>query len=323
MLVGPTPERGLYFANILFLGELCLTTEPRTRIETLEISPGDLHRVVSIALEEDLGAGDLTTDNLVPATAQARAALAYRSPGVVCGMQVVAEVFRQVDARITLEPLVREGDEVSDGTTVAMVRGPARGILKGERVALNFIQRMAGIATATARYVAEIQGTHAHVIDTRKTTPGLRALERYAVRIGGGRNHRFNLADGVLVKDNHLASMHSQGIGTVEALRQLRDRIPHTVRIEVEVDRVDQIPAMIEGGADIILLDNFTSTMVGEAVRVINGRAQIEVSGGVRFETIREYASHGVDVISVGALTHSTPALDVGLDFELDSAITG
>ncbi|MEA2638763.1 MAG: hypothetical protein QOF51_157 [Chloroflexota bacterium] len=295
-----------------------MTATRRLAIETLEVPIADLQRMVATALEEDLGWGDITTDNLVPADATARAALAYREPGVVCGLRVVAEVFRAIDERIVVEPRAQEGDHVATGATVAIVRGPARGILKGERVALNFIQRMGAIATATGRYVAAIEGTRTHVIDTRKTTPGLRALERYAVRVGGGRNHRFNLSDGVLVKDNHLAAMRSQGIGTVEALRQLRDRIPHTVKIEVEVDRVDQIPDMIEGGADVILLDNFRPEQVGEAVRVISGRAAIEISGGVRFETIREYAAHGVDVISVGALTHSTPALDIGLDFELE-----
>jgi len=295
-----------------------MTAVPQLLIETLEVPIAEVRRVVATALEEDLGSGDITTDYLVPADTMARAALAYRTAGVVCGLGIASEVFRSLDERITLQPIAHEGDHVDAGAVVALVRGPARGILKGERVALNFVQRMAGIATATARYVAAVQGTRAHVIDTRKTTPGLRALERYAVRVGGGRNHRFNLSDGVLVKDNHLAAMRTQGIGTVEALRRLRDHVPHMVRVEAEVDRLDQIPAMLEGGVDVILLDNFSSSEVAEAVRMVGGRALLEVSGGVRLETIGEYARLGVDVISVGALTHSTPALDVGLDFELD-----
>jgi nicotinate-nucleotide pyrophosphorylase (carboxylating) len=179
---------------------------------------------------------------------------------------------------------------------------------------------MAAIATATARYVEAVGDLPVHVIDTRKTTPGLRILERYAVRVGGGRNHRFNLSDGVLVKDNHLVALRNQGIGTVEALRLLRDRIPHTVRVQVEVDQLDQIPDMLEGGADAILFDNMTPEQVREGVRMIAGRAVTEVSGGVKLETVRAYAEAGPNVVSSGSLTHSTPALDVGLDFELDPA---
>jgi nicotinate-nucleotide pyrophosphorylase (carboxylating) len=287
-------------------------------LETLEIPIGELRRIVVNALAEDLGSGDVTTDNLVPAETTARAAVAYRSGGVVCGNQVLAEVFRAVDDRIAVEELIRDGEYVAPKTTVAIAHGPARGLLKGERVALNFVQRMAAIATATARYVKEVEGLPVHVIDTRKTTPGLRLLERYAVRVGGGRNHRYNLADGVLVKDNHLVALRNQGIGTVQALRQLRDRIPHTMRIQVEVDRLDQIPDMLQAGVDAILFDNMTPDQVREGVRMIGGRAATEVSGGVTLQTIRAYAEAGPTVISSGALTHSTPALDVGLDFDLD-----
>ncbi len=286
--------------------------------ESLEIPRAELQRIVTTALTEDIGSGDITTDNLVPAQTLARAAVVYRSAGVVCGIRVLAAVFHAIDDRVAVEQLVPDGVEVARGATVAVVRGSARSILKGERVALNFVQRMAGIATATARYVEAVGDLPVHVIDTRKTTPGLRVLERYAVRVGGGRNHRFNLSDGALVKDNHLVALRNQGIGTVEALRLLRDRIPHTVRVQVEVDRLDQIPEMLEAGVDAILFDNMTPEQVREAVRMVAGRAVTEVSGGVRLETVRAYAEAGIDVVSSGALTHSTPALDVGLDFEID-----
>jgi nicotinate-nucleotide pyrophosphorylase (carboxylating) len=286
---------------------------------TLDIPVAELQRIVSTALAEDLAWGDITTDNLVPAQTPARAAVVYRSAGVVCGMQVLATVFRAIDDGVAVEQLVPEGAKVAPRTTVAMVRGAARSILKGERVALNFVQRMAAIATATSAYVEAVGDLPVHVIDTRKTTPGLRVLERYAVRMGGGRNHRFNLSDGALVKDNHLVALRNQGIGTIEALRLLRDRIPHTARVQVEVDRLDQIPEMLEAGVDAILFDNMTPEQVREAVRIVAGRAITEVSGGVRLETVRAYAEAGIDVVSSGALTHSTPALDVGLDFEIDA----
>lgn len=287
-------------------------------LAVLAIPPAELRRVVAVALDEDLGSGDITTDNLVPATTRARAAVVFRTAGVVCGIGVLEEVFRQLDENIAVDRYLPEGAQVPAGTTVASVRGTARAILKGERVALNFVQRMAATATATAEYVKAVAGLPVHVIDTRKTTPGLRHLEKYAIRVGGGRNHRFNLSDGVLVKDNHLAALRNEDIGAVEALRMLRDRLPHTQRIEVEVDRIDQIPEVLEAGVDMILLDNMTPAQVREAVQLIAGRAATEVSGGVRLETVRAYAEAGINVVSVGALTHSTPALDVGLDFELE-----
>jgi len=287
--------------------------------ETMDIPGAELQRIVDAALVEDLGWGDITTDNLVPEAAAARASVVYRTPGIVCGIPVLTRVFQAIDPRVVVDALAREGDRAEKGAVVAIVRGSARSILKGERVALNFVQRMAAVATATAQYVNAIGDLPTHVIDTRKTTPGLRVLERYAVRVGGGRNHRFNLSDGALVKDNHLVALRNQGIGTVEALRLLRDRIPHTARMQVEVDRLDQIPEVLEAGVDAILFDNFTPDEVREAVRMVGGRAVTEMSGGVKLETVRAYAEAGVNVVSSGALTHSTPALDVALDFELDT----
>lgn len=286
--------------------------------ETMDIPGAELKRIVDTALNEDIGWGDVTTDNLVPAAATARAAVIYRTTGVVCGIPVLTRVFQSIDPDIAVDVRIPEGERVETGAVVAIVRGAARSILKGERVALNFVQRMAGIATATAQYVEAVGDLPTHVIDTRKTAPGLRVLERYAVRVGGGRNHRFNLADGALVKDNHLVALRNQGIGTVEALRLLRDRMPHTMRLQVEVDRLDQIPEVLEAGVDAILFDNFTPEEVREAVRMVAGRAVTEVSGGVKLATVRAYAEAGANVVSSGALTHSTPALDVALDFELD-----
>ncbi len=295
------------------------TVAAPTLPETLDIPAAELQRIVDTALAEDLAWGDVTTDNLVPAAARARAAVVYRTPGIVCGIPVLTRVFTSIDDRIQVEVLTGEGERATKGEAVAMVRGSARSILKGERVALNFVQRMAAIATATAAYVEAVGGLPTHVIDTRKTTPGLRVLERYAVRVGGGRNHRFNLSDGALVKDNHLVALRNQGVGTVEALRLLRDRLPHTMRLQVEVDRLEQIPEVIEAGVDAILFDNFTPEEVREGVRLVAGRAVTEMSGGVNLSTVRAYAEAGVDVVSSGALTHSTPALDVALDFELDA----
>ena len=287
--------------------------------ETMDIPAAELQRIVDAALVEDLGWGDVTTDNLVPARAMARAAVVYRTPGIVCGIPVLTRVFRSIDDQIEVEVLAQEGERAEKGASVAVVRGAARSILKGERVALNFVQRLAAVATATARYVEAVGDSPTHVIDTRKTTPGLRILERYAVRVGGGRNHRFNLSDGALVKDNHLVALRNQGIGTVEALRLLRDRLPHTMRLQVEVDSLEQIPEVLEAGVDAILFDNFTPQEVREGVRLVAGRAVTEMSGGVNLENVRAYAEAGVDVVSSGSLTHSTPALDVALDFELDT----
>jgi nicotinate-nucleotide pyrophosphorylase (carboxylating) len=285
----------------------------------MDIPGTELQRIVDTALVEDLAWGDVTTDNLVPMSAMARASVVYRTPGIVCGIPVLARVFQAIDSGIEVEVRVPEGERAESGAVVAVVRGAARSILKGERVALNFVQRMAAIATATAQYVEAVGDLPTHVIDTRKTTPGLRVLERYAVRVGGGRNHRFNLADGALVKDNHLVALRNQGIGTVEALRLLRDRMPHTMRLQVEVDRLDQIPEVLEAGVDAILFDNFTPEQAREGVRLVAGRAVTEMSGGVNLGTVRAYAEAGVNVVSSGALTHSTPALDVALDFELDA----
>ena len=285
--------------------------------------------VVRAALAEDAPWGDLTSQVLIPVDAVQSARLIAREPGVFSGGAVFESAFRLTDARIAVKLLAADGARFETGDVLAAVSGPARGILQAERIGLNFVQRMSGVATLTARYVAETVGTHARIVDTRKTTPGLRALERQAVRDGGGHNHRFGLSDAVLAKDNHLAVLGAGtfGAGTLgagtfgltEALRQVRDRLSHTTHFEVEVDRIDQIEPVLAAGIDTIMLDNFTPEELREGVRIVAGRAIVEASGGVSLETVRAIAESGVDIISVGALTHSVRSLDLGLDVIIDA----
>ncbi len=280
------------------------------------LPPGELQQLVERALTEDLGRGDITSDLLVPATLQATAVFRARCAGVIAGIDVAAWVYRLIDPALQFLPEVTDGTAVVADQEIARVTGSARNLLRGERVALNFVQRLSGIASLTARYVEAVRGTQARIVDTRKTTPGLRALEKYAVRVGGGHNHRRDLSDMMLVKDNHLVALHAYGRSLPEAITQARSALPHTIKIEIEVDRVDQIPAALEAGADVILLDNMDPPTLRAAVDLIAGQALTEASGGVRLETVRELAATGVDLISVGALTHSVTALDIGLDFE-------
>jgi len=273
-----------------------------------------INEIVARALAEDIGTGDLTSIAAVPAEVRAEAAFVLREPAVVCGLPVARAVFAAVDPALELRALLPEGARAEAGATIATVLGPARGLLSGERVALNLLQRMCGVATLTARYVEAVQGTKARILDTRKTTPGLRALEKYAVRAGGGTNHRFALYDGVMLKDNHLAILAAQGFGLAEAVRRVRAAVGPMVRVEVEVESVDQAGVAAAAGADMILLDNMPPDALRAAVSAIAGRALAEASGGITMATIRAVAESGVDFISVGALTHSARALDIGLD---------
>ncbi|MFE6734313.1 carboxylating nicotinate-nucleotide diphosphorylase [Microbacterium sp. NPDC057650] len=281
------------------------------------ITPATLTRVVSAALEEDAPWGDLTSTSLIPADAGAEADLVARESGVLAGGAVFAAAFALTDPAITVDLHVADGDTFEAGDVLATVTGPARGILTAERVALNFTQRLSGIATLTAAYVAAVAGTGVRIADTRKTTPGLRAFERHAVISGGGHNHRHSLSDAVMAKDNHLALLTRDGGDLARGLRAARDLLPHTTHVVVEVDRIDQIEAVLEGGADTVLLDNFTPEQLREAVALIGGRAVAEASGGVNLDTVRAIAESGVQVISVGALTHSARALDLGLDIRM------
>lgn len=275
-----------------------------------------IDRVVRFALDEDAPWGDLTSETLIPATATATAELVAREAGVFSGGRVFATAFAATDQTIRVDVLAEDGSRFAPGDRLARVTGPARAVLTAERVALNLTQRMTGVSTLTDRYVAAVRGTHARIADTRKTTPGLRALERHAVVAGGGHNHRFSLSDAVMAKDNHLALVGDDLTG---ALRDARARLPHTVHIEVEVDRLDQIAAVLAADVDTIMLDNFSLPDLREGVRMIAGRAVVEASGGVSLDTVADIASTGVDVISVGALTHGARAIDLGLDIALDA----
>jgi nicotinate-nucleotide pyrophosphorylase (carboxylating) len=272
----------------------------------------ELTRLVALALDEDLGRGDVTTDACVPPDAVGRCAFRARTELVVACGAVIAEVFAQVDGAVVVQNLVSDGVRLAPGATLAEVQGPAASILKGERVALNFLQRLCGIATQTRRYVDALpSGARTRIVDTRKTTPGLRALERRAVRAGGGHNHRNDLSSAVLIKDNHIAA--AGGVG--EAIRRCREHAPHTSRIECEVDSIEQLEQALSAGADIVLLDNFDDAMVERAIAINGGRALLEASGGITLARVAQLAVLGIDVISVGALTHSAPAVDIGLDW--------
>lgn len=273
--------------------------------------------LIRAALLEDIGhGGDLTTDAIVSPEQTASARIVTRRAGVIAGLPIVKQVFAQLDDRVELRASVTDGDRVDAGSFLALVRGGARAILTGERTALNFLCHLSGIATATRELVERVEGTRARVADTRKTTPGLRALEKYAVRCGGGSNHRFGLDDAVLIKDNHLALAGSVRAAVLAA----RARAGHMAKIEVEVDSLDQLREALEERIDAVLLDNMRPAQLAEAVRIVDGRVLTEASGGITRDTIAEVARSGVDLISVGALTHSAPALDIGLDVELQSA---
>lgn len=278
------------------------------------LTPQELDRniraIVDMALQEDLGQGDATTDNLPGLAAQTvTARLNVREACVVSGLGVARHVFAAVDPALVFEPVVSDGAPAPAGATLATVRGRLASVLKAERTALNFMQHLSGIATATRAYAERIYGTETRLTHTRKTTPGLRLLEQMAVVHGGGHPHRYNLGSAVMVKDNHL-----QGVGITEAVRTLRSRIPHSMKIEVEADRLDQVREAVEAGADIILLDNMSPEQIREALTVIDGRALSEASGGISLETIRAYAETGVDVISTSKITLGVPAIDIGLD---------
>jgi nicotinate-nucleotide pyrophosphorylase (carboxylating) len=273
--------------------------------------------IVRTALLEDAPWGDLTSQTLIPAAATVTAHLVAREPGILCGEDLVTAAFTLTDPTITTEFNIPDGQTFAARTVLGTIHGPARAILQAERIALNFAQRLSGIATLTAAYVAETAGTKARIVDTRKTTPGLRLFERYAVRCGGGHNHRFSLSDAVMAKDNHLAILASSTTKTLtEALIEARAALSHTTHLEVEVDRLDQLEPVLAAGVDTILLDNFSIADLRTAVAQINGRALIEASGGITLDRIRDIASTGVDIISVGALTHSVRSLDLGLDIE-------
>ena len=278
------------------------------------VDPGLLRRLVDAALEEDGARHDVTTQALVPPDQRGAGVVVAKGEGVVCGLPVVAAVLAALDPDVRVEARMPEGAAVSPGDLLAGVEGPLAPILSGERVALNFLQRLSAVATATRRLVEAVAGLNARIVDTRKTTPGLRPLERYAVRVGGGSNHRFNLSDGVLIKDNHLVASRAAGLTIQQVIERARRAAPPTLRVEIEVTTVDEARQALDGGADALLLDNMSVEEMRQAVEAAQGRALIEASGGVTLENVRAIAETGVDVISVGGITHSAPALDISLE---------
>lgn len=270
---------------------------------------------VRAALAEDLGLqGDITTNATVPATARAKAVIAARTDGVIAGLQLAEASFRALDPNVMFEIVTQDAKKTSAGSVIARVTGQARALLTAERVALNYMGRLSGIATLTRRYVDTVAGTHVKVVDTRKTTPGMRAFEKYAVRCGGGQNHRTGLFDAILIKDNHIVAAG----GLSNAISAAQAAAGHMVKIEVEVDTLEQLDDVLKYNVDAILLDNMTPAQLKQAVKMIAGRAIAEASGGVSLATVRAIAESGVDMISIGALTHSAPVLDLGLDFTTD-----
>jgi nicotinate-nucleotide pyrophosphorylase (carboxylating) len=272
--------------------------------------------IIRRALSEDIGTGDVTTLATVPADAMAAAVMVAREPLVVCGLPLAEAVFKEVSAKTEIERQAEDGARANRGQTLLHLRGPAGSILTAERVALNFVQRLSGIATMTARFVEAVAGTRARILDTRKTTPGLRQLEKYAVTCGGGTNHRAGLFDRVLIKDNHLAALRQEPPNAIEAaVRRAREKYPK-LEVEVEADTLEQVEQALLARADVILLDNMSNEDLRAAVWLVNGRAKTEASGGVSLASVRPIAETGVDYISIGALTHSARAVDIALDFE-------
>ena len=265
------------------------------------------------ALAEDLAIADATT-NVLPGDLEGEAVLVAKQQGVIAGAEVALQVFREVDPSLETELLLEDGSSVEKGTKLVRICGSFASILRAERTATNFMQRMSGIATATRAYVDAIADLPAVLIDTRKTLPGWRHLDKYAVRAGGGHNHRMNLADGVLIKDNHIEAMALRGVGLTELVRMAREKASHTIRVEVEVETLEQVPQALDGGADIILLDNMDLDTMRQAVALCKGRALTEASGGITLENVRAVAETGVDLLSSGSLTHSANALDISLD---------
>ena len=271
----------------------------------------EIERIVRTALVEDIGLGDITTEVTVARDTIARAELVAKEDFTLAGIDVAAEVFRYLDPKIGFEKILVDGHSVRKGEVIAWLKGQASVLLQGERVALNLLQRMSGIASLTAKYVAEVEGTGTVIVDTRKTVPGLRALDKYSVRMGGGRNHRIGLFDGVLIKENHIAAAGSISAAIERAKRQL----PHTLKIEIETRDLAEVAEALQAGADIIMLDNMTLDEMRQGVELIAGKALVEASGGVNLERVRDIAETGVNIISVGALTHSVKAADISMLF--------
>jgi nicotinate-nucleotide pyrophosphorylase (carboxylating) len=280
------------------------------------LSGEELDAIIDRALDEDIGHGDVTGEALLPRDLSGRAALLVKESGVLAGIEVAERIFHRVEPALKVEMLIQDGANVKPGDIAGTVSGRVISILKAERVVLNFLQRLSGIASTTARYVAGTMGTDAKITDTRKTTPGLRPLEKYAVRAGGGTNHRRHLGDAVLIKDNHIAALRATGLSLKEIVTRARQKAPEGMTIEVEVTSLREAQEALQAAPDIIMLDNMGIDEMKQAVALVRGRARLEASGGITLKNVRQVAMTGVDMISVGALTHSSRALDISLEFE-------
>ena len=278
----------------------------------------DIQNLIDAAFAEDVLTGDPTTDVLIPPDLTGSAALVTRDSGVLAGIEVATAAFKRFDPSLRIEVLIPDGSGVSPGDRLAQVSGGVASILKAERTAVNFLQHLSGIASETRRYVDAVSGLRARIVDTRKTTPGLRKLEKYAVTMGGGHNHRQNLADGILIKDNHIEALALQGLSIGEVVKRARSGASHTIKVEIEVETIAQLEEVLKAGADLVLLDNMSNERMRKAVEIADGRAVLEASGGITLDTVRAIAETGVDIISVGALTHSAPAMNVSLDMVID-----
>ncbi|MBM3239138.1 carboxylating nicotinate-nucleotide diphosphorylase [Candidatus Poribacteria bacterium] len=276
----------------------------------MQINNHYIKQLLELALSEDIGIGDITSDAIIPKDRVATGIIISKDTGLVAGLEVVELLLSMVDSQLMLTPMLSDGNKIEPGVEIGKIYGPAKPMLQAERTALNFLRRLSGIATLTAKYVQAVADYPVKIIDTRKTTPGWRILEKYAVRVGGGYNHRFGLYDAVLIKDNHIALAGS----ITKAIEMARSQIPHTMKIEVETESIQQVAEALNAKADIIMLDNMALNKMKEAVKLVGGRVPIEASGNVRLETVKQIAATGVNLISVGALTHSAPALDISID---------
>jgi nicotinate-nucleotide pyrophosphorylase (carboxylating) len=281
----------------------------------MELAP-EVEHILDIALAEDVGPGDVTSRVLIPPELKGKAKVLVKAPGVLAGVEVARRLFMKVDPTLAVDVLIGDGQNVKPGDVAATVSGNTASILRGERVALNFLQHLSGVAALTAEFVSRVKGTRAVIADTRKTAPGLRWLEKYAVRMGGGQNHRLNLGDAVLIKDNHLAALRATGMILGEIVKKAREGAPPGTVVEVEVTSLEEAREALEAGADTIMLDNMPPQQMRPIVALVAGRAKLEASGGVTLENVRQIAATGVDIISVGALTHSVKALDISLELE-------
>ena len=284
------------------------------------LNNAQIRQIIALALAEDLGKGDVTTNSLIPDEKIGVASILAKEEGILAGVEIAEEVFRQVDTKLKIKVWLKDGAKVGSGDMIAVVEGRIASILKAERTVLNFLQRLSGIATEANRYVKAVEGLPVRIMDTRKTTPCLRVLEKYAVKVGGGKNHRIHLGDGILIKDNHLAALRSEGLSIKEIIARARQNAPGGVKVELEVNTPQGALEAAEAGADVIMLDNMRLEDMREAVKAVHGRALVEASGRITLDTVRAVAETGVDFISVGALTHSVKALDISL--KLDEIIS-